>query len=348
MPTPIELQALLAAQRTGWPFVIYRDGAGAQRIVVLDDHVERRTIGRAADNDLALAADPSVSRVHAALERIGGAWTLVDGGLSRNGSFVNGERVRGRRRLIHGDAIRLGGTQLRFQIPDEDVLTATATETPAPAPELTPMQRRVLLALARPCRDLRMAQPPATNRQIAAELVLSVDAVKTHLRSLFAKFAVGELPQNRKRHALVAEASTAPRSRPASSTELGRKPRLGQRASTTPGGPHARVGSGGLRVPPGSDLSDGRLVLAAVECEGTKARVVALGAVGLLELAPRDGAPDDDHPTQQRPAPQLAAVTPEQRNLAVLDEGALAGEVVHLRGTELKGGGDQPSVGDLA
>lgn len=68
------------------------------------------------------------------------------------------------------------------------------------------MERRVLLALARPCRDLRMAQPPATNRQIAAELVLSVDAVKTHLRSLFAKFAVGDLPQNRKRHALVAQA----------------------------------------------------------------------------------------------------------------------------------------------
>jgi DNA-binding NarL/FixJ family response regulator len=40
---------------------------------------------------------------------------------------------------------------------------------------------------------------PATNRAIAEELVLSVEAVKTHIRSLFAKFAVEDLPQNRQR-----------------------------------------------------------------------------------------------------------------------------------------------------
>jgi DNA-binding NarL/FixJ family response regulator len=44
---------------------------------------------------------------------------------------------------------------------------------------------------------------PATNAQIAAELVLSVEAVKTHMRSLFERFQVGDLPQNQKRARVV-------------------------------------------------------------------------------------------------------------------------------------------------
>ena len=36
--------------------------------------------------------------------------------------------------------------------------------------------------------------------------MLSVDAVKSHLRVLFQRFGVEELPQNRKRAALVARA----------------------------------------------------------------------------------------------------------------------------------------------
>jgi ATP/maltotriose-dependent transcriptional regulator MalT len=44
---------------------------------------------------------------------------------------------------------------------------------------------------------------PATNPQIAAEVHLSVDAVKAHLRILFDRFGVGDLPQNEKRSRLV-------------------------------------------------------------------------------------------------------------------------------------------------
>jgi hypothetical protein len=42
-------------------------------------------------------------------------------------------------------------------------------------------------------------QPYHNNQQIAEELFLSLDAVKSHLRSLFHKFGIDQLPQNQKR-----------------------------------------------------------------------------------------------------------------------------------------------------
>ena len=46
--------------------------------------------------------------MHAALERAGEEWTVVDDGLSHNGTFVAGERVTARRRLRDGDVIAIG------------------------------------------------------------------------------------------------------------------------------------------------------------------------------------------------------------------------------------------------
>ena len=83
--------------------------------------------------------------------------------------------------------------------------------------QLTDTQRRVLVALCRPYRDGDFATP-ATNQQIAEELFLSVDAVKMHLRTLFGKFALGDLPQNQKRARL---AETALQSGAVSRHELG-------------------------------------------------------------------------------------------------------------------------------
>jgi hypothetical protein len=60
----------------------------------------------------------------------------------------------------------------------------------------------VLVALCRPYAA-GDAATPATNREIAAELVVGIDAVKSTLRALFAAFGVDELPQNAKRAALA-------------------------------------------------------------------------------------------------------------------------------------------------
>jgi pSer/pThr/pTyr-binding forkhead associated (FHA) protein len=77
----------------------------------------RVTIGRGVAADVSLAWDAGVSSVHADQQRLGDDWVLVDEGLSRNGSFLNGERIEGRRRLMDGDELRFGSTTLRFFAP---------------------------------------------------------------------------------------------------------------------------------------------------------------------------------------------------------------------------------------
>src|SRR4051794_12974740 len=96
--SPLELQQRLEAERAGVPFLAFVDAGGRQRLVVLAPERPRLTVGRAADCDVGVAWDDRVSRVHAELVRTGGEWAVVDDGLSRNGTYVNGERVAGRRR----------------------------------------------------------------------------------------------------------------------------------------------------------------------------------------------------------------------------------------------------------
>jgi pSer/pThr/pTyr-binding forkhead associated (FHA) protein len=194
-----ELKSRLDAERRGNPFLVHRDAEGKQVIRELGGAAGRLAVGRSESAELRLDDDPEVSSLHAELERIGGDWVLVDDGLSRNGSFVNGERVGGRRRLRDGDALRFGHTLVVFRAPGDTVEeTVPAGDTPTAA-SITDSQRRILIALCRPYREGSEFASPLSNREIAAEVFLSVDAVKAHLRKLFERFDVGDLPQNQKR-----------------------------------------------------------------------------------------------------------------------------------------------------
>jgi hypothetical protein len=174
-----ELKAQIEAEREGLPFLIYRDGDGKHRLYVLADGTDRVTLGRRVSDD----------------------------GLSLNGSFVNGEPIRGRRRLKDGDALRIGATVLVFRNPrDGDSRATMPSAELRKVVSLTPAQKRVLVALCRPFKESAMFATPPTNDQIARELYLSVDAVKKHLRALFEKFGVEHLPQNEKRARLVERA----------------------------------------------------------------------------------------------------------------------------------------------
>jgi Bacterial regulatory proteins, luxR family len=108
--------------------------------------------------------------------------------------------VVGRRRLRDGDVVRFGRTTAVFRQPLKVDFTDTGVALDVvDRASLSAAQRRVLVALCRPFKEASGYVTPATNQQIAAELFLSVDAVKTHLRALFAKFGIEQLPQNQKR-----------------------------------------------------------------------------------------------------------------------------------------------------
>jgi ATP/maltotriose-dependent transcriptional regulator MalT len=71
---------------------------------------------------------------------------------------------------------------------------------------LTEGERRVLIALCRPLAVPGGSRVPAGNREIAEELRLTSDGVKTHIRALFAKLGIEDLPQYRKRTELARRA----------------------------------------------------------------------------------------------------------------------------------------------
>jgi FHA domain len=201
--SPVELKEVLAAERTGHPFVVWRADGGDQQLLLLEPDRWRVTIGRDPTADIPLAWDAEVSRSHALLEQVGRGWTVVDDGLSRNGSFVNGARVVGRRRLRDKDRLVFGNTALTYrETAGGTTQTASAIDAPSAIP-LSPMQRKVLISLCRPVHESASATP-ATNRQIAEEVYLTVDAVKAHLRVLFERYGLSQLPQNEKRARLVA------------------------------------------------------------------------------------------------------------------------------------------------
>jgi hypothetical protein len=189
------------------PFLLYRDHEGRQQLLELPAELASVTIGRRLTCDVALPWDEEVSRLHAELVQMGADWVVCDDGLSHNGTFVNGERVRGRRRLGAGDVVKVGATLISM-CGAEQPSSAAPTRAARPGgglPAVTPAQRRLLAALCRPLLE-GQATGPATNRQLAEELAISVDTVKGTLSALFELFGLTALPQNAKRAALAARA----------------------------------------------------------------------------------------------------------------------------------------------
>ena len=130
-------------------FLVRSGGLIGQRLPVKTPIVN---IGRADFNDI-VVPDPSVSTSHAKLQRREGVWVLLDLD-STNGTFVDGERVRGEAPLAPGVMVRFGDVQLVFE-PADDALgvvkgggtqvmrtphstAPNAPPPPAPAPAAAP------------------------------------------------------------------------------------------------------------------------------------------------------------------------------------------------------------------
>jgi pSer/pThr/pTyr-binding forkhead associated (FHA) protein len=123
-------------------------------------------IGRGDYNDVVIS-DPSVSTMHAKLQRREAIWILTDLG-STNGTFVEGEPLKGELPLSPGTTIRFGDVLALFEPLDDKVPAGrgagtrvmekleTSSVAPArvaePAPEAEPPRPR-------PRRPIRVAQP---------------------------------------------------------------------------------------------------------------------------------------------------------------------------------------------
>ena len=169
---------------------------------------ERVTVGKSSTNLVSLNHDSTVSRVHAVLENLGFSWSIRDVG-SRNGTYLNGEKISAERVLRSGDELRVGKSRLVFwQVKDADETTvgeATVSVAPAqPPPRLTPRELEVLVVLCRPLVSGDPFPEAVSVRQMAQELFVTEAAIKQHLQNLYDKFAIA--PEGERRARLANEA----------------------------------------------------------------------------------------------------------------------------------------------
>lgn len=155
---------------------------------------QRVTVGKASTNIVSLNHDSTVSRLHAVLENLGFAWSVRDVG-SRNGTYLNGEKLSAERVLRSGDELRVGKTRLIFwEVKEGDEMTASeATMSAAPAqrpPALTRRELEVLVVLCRPLVSDDPFPTAASVRQMAQDLFVSEAAIKQHLQNLYDKFSI--------------------------------------------------------------------------------------------------------------------------------------------------------------
>jgi len=167
--------------------------AAGRELVALE--AGRLTLGADPANDLVLAADPTLSRLHAALERYGAGWCVRDLD-SRNGTFVNGQRIWREHPLHPGDELRVGATRLIYR--SDQATGGQPTQASEPPPELTRREREVLLVLCRTVLGGAAFTEPASIREIADALVVTEAAVKQHLAHLYDKFGIHEGGERRR------------------------------------------------------------------------------------------------------------------------------------------------------
>jgi len=144
-------------------FVVRSGALKGQRLVV---KTPVANIGRADYNDLVIP-DESVSTTHAKLQRREGVWVLVDLD-STNGTFVDGERVKGEAPLSPGVTVRFGDISLVFDPTDDAAGVAKGGGTrmlegmkPAPKPAAAPAPPpKAPAAKAAPAKAKPKAKPP--------------------------------------------------------------------------------------------------------------------------------------------------------------------------------------------
>jgi hypothetical protein len=195
-----DLEARLAAERLGAPFLVYRDGEGGQRIFAMEPGRRSVTIGRRDEADISLPWDPECSRLHAELELRAGEWTISDDGLSQNGTWVNELRLVGRRRLTDGDVVRIGRTYVTFSHPGVVGIGPTLVPGELSAtPRFSEQQQRILRALCRPLMGDGDGIVPASDEEIASTTGIPEHDVTIELDHLTRALGLQDMPTGDRR-----------------------------------------------------------------------------------------------------------------------------------------------------
>jgi hypothetical protein len=195
-----DLEARREAERRGTPFLVLRDEKGAQLIFELDDSAGSLTVGRRFEANISLPWDPEVSRLHAEFERKAGEWTICDDGWSQNGTWVNGIRLHGRRRLHDGDLVRIGQTVLAFCSPGlrGSIVTMVPGQL-SPTPRFSEQQQQVLRALCAPLLGDGEGVEPSSDEEIAALTGVPLGVVVSEIDHLGRMFGLMDMPRPERR-----------------------------------------------------------------------------------------------------------------------------------------------------
>jgi hypothetical protein len=192
-----ELMALNAMRRDAKAFLAWRDEKSGLRMLALDPRAPNTTIGRAKQVTIDLRWDSNVSSVHAEVSPIGPEWVIADDGLSKNGTFVGGERVGSRRRLRDEDRIIIGSTILVFHAAGAERTGTVVGGEVVQRSHLSDNEFNVLRSLCAPL-IFRESEEPPTNLTIARQVHLSEEGVRRCLTRLYKRFGVMEDPKRRR------------------------------------------------------------------------------------------------------------------------------------------------------
>ena len=157
-------------------FVVTSEGPLRGRVLVVDD--DEQVLGRRGNCDLVLP-DPHVSRAHAVIRNHSGAVWLEDLG-STGGTYVNGEAVMGSQALKHGDSVRFGTVDTRF----EDRRAVMEGDESTQMIELPPVEEKPVLS-PRQQEVLTFLKEGLTNPEIAVRLGVTERTVKAHCQEVF-------------------------------------------------------------------------------------------------------------------------------------------------------------------
>ena len=123
-------------------------------------HEEKMTLGRDLSAELRIS-DDEISRHHAQVVREGSDWILKDLG-SRNGTNVNGTKIKGNYALKTSDVVQIGKTELEF-------LDGGEEEAESPPPKVAAKQAPANPKRAGAQTAVNIAPSPGKGEQITEE-----------------------------------------------------------------------------------------------------------------------------------------------------------------------------------